>query len=216
MLASCCAWLALVTSASAGGQRPGELHLDVSKWRVVKRESGPINYYTVVDDPVLPRVHALYRPPYRTVVLGYAIPDADRELARGLRWQWRALALPAGGNECVPAKRDSAAVIYVTWRRGLRWYTLKYVWSAVGPKGATCDRIRNPLVAQDTVILESGGPLGSWKTEELDLKSEFRKHFADGNPKADVPPLLGIGLMTDGDQTQSESSADYAAFNVAF
>jgi hypothetical protein len=204
----------LVSAAPASGGAHGELPLPVSRWRVVKRESGPVNYYTVVQDPALPYIHAEYRPPYQTMVLGYPLPEADRSIASRLRWQWRAVTLPAGGNECAVGKGDSAAVLYVSWRRGLRWYTIKYVWSAVGPKGAVCDRKRNPFVAQDTVILESGGPLKSWKTEEIDLKSEFRKHFADGDPKADVPALLGIGLMTDGDQTKSESAADYASFVV--
>jgi len=89
---------------------------------------------------------------------------------------------------------------------------LKYVWSAVGPKGATCDHKSNPFMAQDTVVLESGAPLNEWKTERIDLKAEFRKHFAGGDPTASVPDFLGIGLMSDGDQTHSDSSADYADF----
>jgi hypothetical protein len=44
------------------------------------------------------------------------------------------------------------------------------------------------------------------------LKSEFQHHFANGDPNADVPDLVGIGLMTDGDQTHSDSAADYADF----
>jgi len=138
--------------------------------------------------------------------------DADRERARTLKWSWRAVTLPSGGNECANGKGDSAAVVYATWKRGLRYYTLKYVWSAVGPKGAVCDQKRNPFVAQDTVVLESGGPLGEWRTESVDLKAEFRKHFEKGDPNASVPDFLGVAIMTDGDQTKSESVADYADF----
>ena len=189
-----------------------ERALDVKKWRIIERESGPTNYYSVVDDPAQPFIHGAYRPPMKTAVLGFQIPDADRSRAQKLRWKWRAITLPAGGNECAPGKGDSAAVVYVSWRRALKWYALKYVWSSVGAKGAVCDRKRSPFVAQDTVVLESGAPLSQWKTEEVDLKAEFRKHFADGDANADVPDLLGVGVMTDGDQTQSESTADYAAF----
>ncbi len=123
--------------------------------------------------------------------------------------------MPRDGDECAPGKGDSAAVVYVTWKHALRYYTLKYVWSAVGTKGRVCDKKRNPFVAQDTVILESGAPLDVWRTETLDLKSEFRKHFADGDPHADVPDFMGIGIMSDGDQTHSESSADFGAFVLA-
>jgi hypothetical protein len=71
-----------------------------------------------------------------------------------------------------------------------------------------CDAKRNLFVAQDTIILETGGPLGVWKAETIDLDAQFREHFGAG----DVPDLQGLGLMTDGDQTRSQSVADYAAF----
>jgi len=188
------------------------LRLAVSDWQLVKRESGKVNYYTVSKASKPPFIHAEYRPPYKTAVLGYQLQDADRARGKKLSWSWRALKLPRSGDECVSKNADSAAVIYVSWKRGLRWYTLKYVWSAVGRKGAVCDEKSNPFLAQKTIILESGAPLNEWKRESIDLKAEFRKHFEDGDPQASVPDLLGIGLMTDGDQTQSESSADYADF----
>jgi hypothetical protein len=123
-----------------------------------------------------------------------------------------ARALPAGGNECVRGKGDSAAVVYATWRRGLRYYTLKYVWTTLAKKGAVCDSKRNPFVAQDTIVLRSGGTLDVWLDEEIDLREDFRKHFEDGNPSASVPDFMGVGIMTDGDQTKSESSADFGTF----
>jgi hypothetical protein len=186
--------------------------LDVREWRVIKSESGPVDYYQVVLDPAMPFIRGRYVPPAATTVLGFQIPDADRGRARTLQWQWRAMTLPRGGDECTQGKEDSAAVVYLTWKRMLRWYTLKYVWSPTRPKGTVCDRRRNAFVAQDTVVLQSGGPLGVWRTEAIDLRREFRAHFADGDSKADVPDFGGVGLMTDGDQTRSESAADYAEF----
>ena len=187
-------------------------HFPVSSFRVVARESGPVNYYKVFKDAEPPFIRAEYHPPYETTVVGVEVPDADRAPARTLSWRWRAVKLPHGGNECEPGKGDSAAVVYISWRRTLRWYALKYVWSAVGPKGATCDKKSNPFAAQDTVVLESGAPLNEWKTERVDLKAEFRKHFEHGDATASVPDFMGVGLMSDGDQTHSDSSADYADF----
>ncbi|HEX7601114.1 MAG TPA: DUF3047 domain-containing protein [Polyangiaceae bacterium] len=201
----------------AGANPPAivEFPLDVHSWRIVPSESGKVDYYNVVQDPAMPYIHARYLPPYDTAVLGVEIPEAERQRARKLRWTWRAITLPNGGDECASGKGDSAAVIYVAWRRGLRTYALKYVWSAVGRKGQTqCDRKRSPFVAQDTIILESGGPLNAWVNEEIDLKTEFRNHFENGDQNADVPDLRGVALMTDGDQTASESSADYAGFKL--
>lgn len=183
-------------------------------WQLVKQRSGPVNYYSVVTEDGRSFVRSRYAPPMKTALLGYQLPDADRRRIKSVKWSWRPQALPNGGDECVSGKGDSAAVVYLTWKRGLRYYTLKYVWSAVGQVGRVCDTKRNPFLAQDTVILRSGGPLGSWASEEIDLAAEFRKHFENGDPKAEVPDFLGMGLMSDGDQTSSASSADYGTFTL--
>ena len=200
--------------AFSGAAEQSARRLPMSAFRVVERESGPTNYYRLHKDADPPFIRAEYRPPFETTVLGVQVADADRAPARALSWRWRAVTLPKGGNECQAGKGDSAAVIYASWRRGLRWYTLKYVWSAVGLKGAVCDQKSSPFLAQNTVILESGGPLNVWKAERIDLKAEFRKHFENGDASASVPDFLGVGNMSDGDQTSSDSSADYADFVV--
>ncbi len=214
---ACASSAASPVEALAAPPTARTLSIDAAQWRVIPRESGHDNYYTVVTDGALPPfIRSSYHPPEATAVLGFQIPDAIRPQAQVLRWQWRALALPRGGNECEKGMGDSAAVVYVTWRRALKWYTIKYVWSSVGPRGQTCDRRWSPFSAQDTVVLESGAPINAWRSEEIYLRAEFRRHFADGNPSADVPDLIGIGLMSDGDQTKSDSSADYALFVVGW
>jgi hypothetical protein len=202
----------LLAPSHARGE--SDLVIDAAAWRIVARESGPVNYYASMSEGETRFVRARYAPPVKTAVFGYQVPEADRQRAKKLRWTWRAMTLPVGGDECVPSKADSAAVVYVTWKRGLRYYTLKYVWSAVGKKGSVCDSRRNMFVAQDTVIVESGGPLGVWKSVEIDLAHQFRHHFEGGNANAPVPDFVGIGLMTDGDQTKSESAADYGTFVI--
>jgi hypothetical protein len=200
---------AMPVFARAGGE-PQVVH--VRDWRVIDRESGPVNYYTVVDDPERPFIHAEYRPGLETTVLGVELSDAGRRGARKLRWTWRALSLPRGGAACAKGKGDSAAAVYVTWKRGLKWYILKYVWSDGVPEGTACRKEGGMFSAQATIVLRAGGPLGTWRTEEIDLDAEFRKHFEGGDPRAAVPDFKGLGLLTDGDQTQSVSAADYAGF----
>jgi hypothetical protein len=192
------------------------IHAPVEKWRLVESESGPVNYYTLLRDADRPFIRGAYQPPNKKAVFGFEVPEKSRERVQRLEWKWRAIQLPQMADECSPKKGDSPAVLYVTWRRTLRWYSLKYVWSASRPVGTVCDRRRNPFVAQDTVVLRSGGPLGVWKQESLDLAREFRAHFEDGDPNADVPPLIGLGVMTDGDQTKSPSTGDYADFVFSF
>ena len=199
----------LLVPASA---RADEVTVEAKHWQVVKRESGPVSYYTIASEDGQPFIRARYVPGLKTVVLGYQIPDGDRRRIKTVKWKWRAQVLPNGGDECVAGRGDSAAVVYLTWKRGLRYYTLKYVWSAVGQVGRICDSRRNPFVAQDTIIQRSGAAAGTWVSEEIDLASAFRRHFERGDPKADVPSFVGIGLMSDGDQTRSTSAADYGAF----
>jgi hypothetical protein len=187
-----------------------DLSIRANDWRVVASKSGPTNYYSQVTENGVTFVRSKYLPGTKTTVLGWQTPEADRRAVKKLRWSWRAQTLPNGGDECRSGKEDSAAVVYVTWKSGLRYHALKYVWSAVGTKGAVCDRKRNPFVAQDTVILESGPANGAWRTVEIDLEAEYRKHFDNDAP----PAFVGIGIMSDGDQTQSESSADFGSFSL--
>jgi hypothetical protein len=183
----------------------------MSRWRVIRSESGPVNYYQLVSTPEGRLLHADYRPPMETSVMGFSF-DRDPKGAL-LRWRWRALKLPAGGNECVRGKADSTGLVYAAWRKGLKWYVLKLVWSTTVPKGTRCNHQDNPFKAEETVVLESGpAQLNQWVPEEVDLDAEFRKAFAHGDLRAEVPTLKGLALLSDGDQTRSESSADWADF----
>jgi hypothetical protein len=205
--------LAAALLAGAAQALPGPpWRVAVASFRLVERVSGSVNYYRVAAGPPA-HIHGDYQPGFETAVVGYDVKPWQVGATK-LNWRWRAITLPRGGDECREGKGDSAAVVYVSWKRGLRYYTLKYVWSAVGTRGAVCDKKRNPFLAQDTVIRESGAPLNEWKNVALDLPAEFRRHFADGDAKAEVPDLFGIGLMCDGDQTGSPSRADFAEFTL--
>ena len=191
-----------------------EEKFDVHKFQVVERSSGPVSYYRVIEDPQGPYLRGVFRPPLETVTLGFELPEHLRRVSKKLRWKWRVTVLPKLADECRGGFTDSAAVVYLSWKRGLRWYALKYVWSTVGQVGRVCQQRRNMFVAQDTIIRESGPPVGQWFEEEIDLDAEWRNHFEGGDPKAEVPDFVGFGVMCDGDQTQSVSAADFSSFSV--
>ena len=178
-------------------------------------ESGHRTYYELRSDDRGTYLHADYKVGDEATKQALVLSDAERRGHHRLTWRWRALVLPAGGDECDPHKTDSAASVYVAWRRGLRWYGLKYSWSTVSPVGAICDRHDSPLMRGETIILRSGAPLGTWVTETIDLEAEFHKHITPTDPTAEVPDLIGIAVLTDGDQTRSQSSADYGSFVLA-
>jgi len=186
--------------------------IDPHRFQVLQRDSGPTSYYWIIDDPLGPFIRGVYRPPLETVTLFADVGDELRNGVERIRFRWRAWVLPVGANECVVGQGDAAANVYVAWKRGLRWYSLKFVWSSGAPLGATCGSQRNALVASDTIVLRSGPPTGTWQEEEIDPAALFRAHFEGGNPAAEVPELQGVGMLTDGDQTQSVSVGDYGGF----
>jgi hypothetical protein len=201
---------------AAGAAAPLEekvVRVDPHAFEVVRDDSGPVNYYTVVADPDGDYIRSAYDAKYETTTLAWPVPEKLRKSVSRVRWRWRALTLPNGGNECVSGKNDSAAVVYLTFKRGWNWFGLKYVWSSVGPRGATCDKRRNLLRAQDTIVVESGGPMNEWRTVEVDPMAEFQRHFDKGR-SAEPPDFMGIGLMSDGDQTHSASAADFGGFSL--
>src|SRR5512146_2852928 len=116
-----------------------------------------------------------------SVTRGVEIPDTLRQRVRRVRWSWRARVFPDGGDECRPGHGDSAASVSLAFKRGLKWYVLKYVWSPVAPLGAVCDRKRTLLLARDTIVLERGGTPGTWLRELVDVKRAFVDHFDDGD-----------------------------------
>lgn len=215
--------LALLASASIGSRAAadapasGSVVLDVHAFQVVEGPaSGPAVYYSVRDGPAGPVLSGAYLPGMQTVTLGVQVPQELRGRVRFLRWLWRASAVPVDGDECRADHGDSAASVSLAYKRGMRWYVLKYVWSASAPLGAVCDRKRSLLLARDTIVLERGPARETWLREVVDVRRAFIDHFAGGDPSAEVPELVGIGVMTDGDQTQSASGAEWAAFELAY
>jgi hypothetical protein len=186
----------------------GAEEIDPRRFEVFERDSGPTSYYKVVNEDGRSFIRAMYRPPLETVILAVELEGEERR-ARRLRWRWRALALPVGGNTCVSGKSDSAAAVYVTWKRGRRYYILRHVWTAGAETGTRCRRKSNFVSVNEVVVRASGGPLAVWRDEEIDLAQAFKDHFG-GAPGE----LVGIGVMTDGDQTGSVSAADYGGFTV--
>jgi hypothetical protein len=201
--------------AQGGVAKPLHSHpLGVQGLQILKRDSGPVNYYQIVDSGPAAYIHADYQAGLKTVTLFEPLPDLFRKGVKRFRWRWRALVLPQHGNECIDGKGDSAAAVYMTWKNGLRWYSLKFIWSAEAKVGDVCNKIRNPFVFSDSIILHSGQTSREWVTEEIDPNALFEKHFIDSGETTELPEFQGFGILSDGDQTHSESSADYAGFEI--
>jgi len=81
--------------------------------------------------------------------------------------------------------------------------TLMYVWSNQREEGTVIPNPRTDRIRK--IVLESGPEsLGRWLNYERDIRADFEKAFGEA-PGA----LLGIGIMTDSDNTQSVTQAWY-------
>ena len=156
-----------------------------------------------------------------------------------LRWQWRPRVFPSGANEHT-GKDDSALGVYIGFcppedlalcERSLKGQlglsdrlvlprlllakgvgSLKYIWSERLPKGFEFDQGRKAVK-----VLESGAQTNreQWVEERVNVAADYRRRFGLEKPLNPV----GISILTDSDDTQSENAkslaeGDYANFRA--
>jgi hypothetical protein len=92
--------------------------------------------------------------------------------------------------------------------RPMPYATLMYVWCNHRPVESV---IQNPRTDRIQKIVVESGPqrLNQWLTYERNIRADYEKAFGE-------PPgaLIGIGLMTDSDNTRSHSQAWYGAIRL--
>ena len=82
--------------------------------------------------------------------------------------------------------------------------TVCYVWDAHFPPGTALD---NAFTRRIRIIVLRGAdtPLTSWHSERRDVHADFLRLF--GDEAREVPPILGVGIAADADNTQGRSLA---------
>ena len=126
-----------------------------------------------------------------------------------LSWKWKAVQLPPEGRENEKKKNDSVAGIYVAFKSGLFFKALKYVWSTSLPKATVTSSPHNSSVK--IIVLESGKENeGKWVSERVNIKDDVNRYLSDG-----LSEIIGIGIMTDSDNTQSFAEAYYADIRLS-
>lgn len=116
-----------------------------------------------------------------------------------LKWKWRAKKLPAGANETIPAKNDSACGLYISFGI-LRGQALKYVWSTTAVPGTFYKKNDRMYI----IVKRSGGP-GQWVEESTNIVEDAKKAFG----KVPDRTLSGIAILTDGNATNTPAACDY-------
>jgi hypothetical protein len=88
--------------------------------------------------------------------------------------------------------------------------TVCYVWDTNLPVGTELDNAFTRRIRY--IILESGsGKVGQWQSEKRNVVADFVKLYGAESPK--VPPIIGIAIGADADNTHSRS-VSYVA-NIA-
>ena len=197
-------------------------------WGPLTLSSVPASRYTLVRDGETVVLRAEAAASASGLAFAFAPPVAG---ARKLRWRWKGERLPAGADTTQRASDDAVARIYVTFRhppekltmaqRALDEMmrtlygeapphaTLLYVWdnkAAVGSarRNAYSDRVHN-------FVVESGSARRSqWQAYERDVVADYEMAF--GGP---APPISGIALMTDADNTGSSALAYYGDITLS-
>ena len=82
--------------------------------------------------------------------------------------------------------------------------TLCYVWDNSLPAGKVLD---SPFTHQLRYVVVRSGPagLGEWHTRSATCTADFKRVFGDESPDT-VPPLIGIAIGADSDNTKSTPS----------
>ena len=148
-----------------------------------------------------------------------------------LRWKWRVHVFPTGSQEDVQYLNDSAASVYVYFLRHIGSpKIINYIWSRTLTPGKV---FKNPSWNDDfptyfKIVRSGPGPKdqkgGLWVEEEVNIYQDFIDIYVKENPDLyyrmtesgqkvlDLPPILGIGILTDANNTRSEAKGDYDDF----
>ncbi len=150
------------------------------------------------------------------------LPAAERPR---LAWRWKAANLIAAGDVRRKEGDDYPARIYVSFKYSpervslldrVKYTTarvlygeypphagLNYIWDARAPVGTV---VPNPFTERvQMIVVESGADrLSQWLAYERDIVADYRRAFGE-----DPPPISGIALMTDADNTGETAVAYY-------
>ena len=206
----------IFTLFAAGGLFPSD-SLPVGEIKTSDQGKFPSNWKCVEKNADIYRVEVENGMPYIAArsdqSAGFVIAKAEVNPRKYqiLRGRWRALKLPAGGDETSQhGPNDCGASVYVIFDRGLTKYlkhTIRYTWSShTHPKGFSLKRKKVFYVIKEN----RETPLNEWIEEEVNFYEDYKQLFRKDPPEK----ILAIGIQSDSDDTGTQSWADYVGFTL--
>ncbi|MFE8070352.1 DUF3047 domain-containing protein [Marinobacteraceae bacterium S3BR75-40.1] len=142
-----------------------------------------------------------------------------------LHWRWKVSNIFEKGNARRKSGDDYPARIYVAfefqpdkaswWERtkraavetlygdSLPGTALNYIWASSLPQG---ESVPNPFTEDTRMIAVNSGNknVGDWMELKRDIVADYRRVFGTA-----PPPIVGIAVMSDGDNTRERATAWY-------
>lgn len=161
----------------------------------------------------------------------FAAPLRPPGLAYGnLSWRWKTDALIPGADNRDKSREDAPVRVIAAFdgdrnglsdaeKRSAKWAkrmsgreppyaTLIYIWSEQVAAGTIIPSAHSSQVKMLVAASGSDG-LGKWQSYKRDLRADYKRAFG-----SDAGPLLGIGVMTDTDNTKNKAQGSYAAIRL--
>ena len=124
-----------------------------------------------------------------------------------IKWTWKAIVLPSGGNACQKETDDQAAQVYVAW---LRTRIIGYLWDSTAPIGTICKSQK--MSGLTYVVVRSGSEqLGKWITERRNVLEDFRRIYGE---TPDKPSSLALSIDSDDTRSNAQSLIGPIAFEA--
>lgn len=191
-------------------------------WEVLRLGRRPPTAYTIAEDDGVRAVRAVSR---HGAALLFVRADADLADTPILRWRWRVERGPRGGDLRRLESDDACARVLVGFRytkalvppgQRLAYLLFKlrhgeypplsalaYLWSERPEAGAA---FRHPNLERlhQIVVRDGRDAKGEWREERRDLLADYVAAFGVRPPR-----VSHVALMTDADDTKSETEAWY-------
>jgi hypothetical protein len=118
------------------------------------------------------------------------------------------LAFEGDRNQFSPKNAMLSELTHALTGQPMPYATLMYVWCNKRPVGTVIENPRTDRIRK--IVVESGtARLHQWLSYERNIKADYEKAFGEA-PGA----LIGIGLMTDSDNTRSKALAWYGPIEL--
>ncbi len=182
--------------------------------------------YSVVDDAGTPVVLAESERSASGLMVETRVDVAEYPT---LRWRWKVENLIEGSDPTQRSGDDYPARVYLVFdkdpaslpfgqRLGYRVATLlygelptralSYIWASDGQRG---EIYPSPYTDFAWLVVARSGreQLGEWVSESRDVGADYERAFGEA-----APPLVGVAIMTDSDDTGQRARAYYGDISL--